>query len=67
MAFVVEAAVIPPVKKSRKRSDNLSIGENWKEATWKENIHSNINESAIKRQRAVKCHVDHIKSNTKAI
>ena len=36
MAFVAEAAVVPPVKKSRKRSDDLSIGENWKEATWEE-------------------------------
>jgi hypothetical protein len=67
MAFVAEAAVVPPVKKSRKRSDDLSIGENWKEATWKENIHSNINVNAIKRQRALKWHGDHTKSSAKAI
>ena len=67
MAFVDEGAVVPPVKKSRKRSDHLSIGENWKEATWKENIHSNINVRSIKLQRTVKCHEDHIKSNTNAI
>ena len=66
MAFVAEAAVVPPVKKSRKKSDNLSIGDNWKEATWKENIHSNINVNAIKRQRALKCHGDHTKSSAKA-
>jgi hypothetical protein len=67
MAFADEGAVIPPVKKSQQKKVTICRLENWKEATWKENIHSNINMNVIKLQRTVKCHEDHIKSNTNAI